>query len=243
MFGHFCFFYVFSKKEKKISVMKSIVLLTVVFLTFYSLNAQFQQFGSTKTIGTRLGEGHFEVGVNPFIMIHKGENPEGHKYSGIAAVGGYAMNQNLDFRITAGLLIDAYDLPKPGNTKYSYFGAEFEGKVLSTGRKIENGIEVNLGGGIHAWQNHAGFDGTVKVGLRTSQSFHAYTGLDLDFNFYVETVDNTNKLALRTLYRAPLGLEISPSSAISIILEAGVPISEYDHFTAGGGLRLFINHR
>lgn len=214
----------------------SVLFISALLFSFHA-QAQFQQFGSTKSIPHK----SFEIGANPFIMIHNGDNPKNYRYSAMNVYGGYGINDKIDLRATAGVMMINYDnAPDDYNPTNTYFGIEFEGVPVSTGKFYSSGFELALAGGVHAWQNHAGFDAAVKLGLRGGRKFHAYTGIDADMNYYIKDEGVERVLAYRFLYRVPVSMEISPNPFFSIVLETGVPLSEYDHFVVGGGLRFYI---
>ncbi len=219
--------------------MNKIVLFLISCFMFNGVYAQFQQFGSTRTIE----RGFFEIGGNPFIMIHKGDNPYGHKYFGFNAIGGYGITGKTDFRLTAGLLVDNVDkLPPKDYTKNNpYFGIGFEHNFISTGTRLKKGFDLNGNAGVHSWKGHAGFDAGLKIAYRKGRRFYAFSGLDFDLNFSTTFNSGIASRTSYTSYRIPLGLEILPSQFITIVLETDIPLSETDHYVAGGGLRFFLN--
>ncbi len=220
--------------------MKNITLLSFFLLTFFISHAQFQQFGSTKMLGYK----NRAIGFNPFIMIPEGDNPEGHKYSAISLSGTYAFSDQVDFTINGGLLADKIDNQPEDYSQNSYYlGIELEGQVLNTGKRYKPGFEINIAGGVHAWHDNAGFDGTLKIGYRASRKFHIYTGADADMNLYTDNQGVNPTIATRMLARVPIGIEIIPSNTMSIILEADMPLTEYDLVTIGGGMRFYFEKR
>jgi len=225
----------FENRPQMPKVMTRFIFFVSLLLSCSLVQAQFQQFGSTKS----LRKNFLEFGFNPFVMVHNGANPDGHRYSGVNVVGGIGVHDQVDFRLTAGVLMDNIDYaPEDYNPNNYYLGVEMEGQVVSTGKSYEYGFELNVGGGVHVWQDHAGFDGTAKFGFRASRAFHIYTGIDADLNFLDRSI--VSQLPFRLQYRAPVGLEITPNGKVSIVMEGDIPLTQYDHIVIGGGLRFYF---
>lgn len=219
---------------------KFLLITFLVFVSIIETQAQYQIFNSEINGISQKRKHVMSFGINPFMMIHKGENPDNSEYYASNFLFNFGWKFSTDLAYRFSLYNHAYKL-SPGFKPLYYHGVEIRQLVYRSGDNRQSGLDVIATGGVHLWLDNAGFDITPNMIWRFNRKFKAYGGFDLDINNEMVPHDKlpaTKEIIL--YYWAPLGLELLPTNTVSINIEFGYPLSKNTHYIMGFGVKYFI---
>ncbi len=133
---------------------------------------------------------------------------------GVYFHGGYGIAKQVDLALKYGIFQD-----------YKYIGADLE-----WGLRSNNRMNLSLLTGAHSG-SYFGLDLGIAVSFLISGNATLFTGVDSDFNFNL----NNDRF-----FWLPLGIEVKWRRAVSIILEADVPLVDFAPGIFGGGMAFYF---
>ena len=227
---------------------RNFLIIISIVLCLNSVSFGQYQLANSAKITT---PGFWQIGVNPYTQIYKGDNSNNTKFIGSNLYIGHGISKGIDLQMKLGILNTSYEVNTTKNESKSnyYFGIDIEKKLISTSRATKPGWDISITGGLHSWKSHAGLDLATTFSRRTGEKLFIFFGADADINIEEKTVVNKNEQMqgngkqIKAYAWIPIGVELYPNKKMSIIFEGNIPVMPDCHYVLGAGINVFFGKK